>query len=457
VTEALFLATVFLVPLTLGLPVAVQPSLYLLSLTSRGALAWATGCLFLTMFLTLLSAVGIPWTPGLVALACIAALAAAARLIRKTHAPLQLTARAVRSNTVHGPLCFSLIAGIGLFLFVFGFATSADLSYFWGVKSTYFALAKGIDFELLRQPYMIHLHPSYPPLWPVLLGYGAMVVGSLPWLAVPPLTWFCLTVAAIIVFSVLEARLGARAATVVTCLWYTVMLAMTVSSFSGGNADGYLTVCVSIALVVILTETKGEPPRLRWLAALFLAAAVFTKSEGIVASFMIVVGTVVRDALWRRRELLRRTILLTTPAATSAVFWLVVRMAHDVRLTDPIRETAFHITFDHFGLIVQVCARLLVTGVVTVGWLVPLIAALLVAPQRMDRAIPAIITALGILGFAIAYYLHVDSNPQQVIVWTFPRLMQPAISGWILGAGVVVFPIADMGQPEATMAEKSRR
>ena len=452
-TTAVFLAVVCGVPLIVGFPVAVQPSVQQLPLATKGSLAWATGCLFLTMFLTLLSAVGIPWTLWCVAFPCVAALAVAARQIRKTHLVLQRPVDVIGSRASFSPLCFAFIAGIGLFLFVFAFATSADLSYFWGVKAAHFAIDRGIDFELLRQPHLIHLHPNYPPLWPVLLGCGAMIAGTMPWFAVPPLTWLCLTAGAAIVFGALETRLGARAAGVVTCLWYAVLTAMMVRSFSGGNAEGYLVMSVSVALVVILTEVKDEPPQLRWLAAIFLAGAVFTKSEGIIIGMLIACGTVVRDVAWRRRGVLRQTALLISPAVATAAVWIIVRMAHGVRLTDPIRETAFHVTFDHIGLIVQVCARFLVTGAVTAGWLVPLVAVLVVARRRVDRAIPSIVTAVGILGFAMTYYLHAMSNPLQLIGWTFPRLVQPAISAWILGGGVAVFSLPDARDTRSTIPD----
>jgi hypothetical protein len=418
-------------------------------------LAWATGSLFLTIILTLVSAVGWPWTQWWLLVACVAALAMTWILIRKNRAAALAPASPAPFRSKFAFICFVVIAGGGLFAFVFGLATSADLSYFWGVKASHFALARGIDFELLREPYMIHLHPNYPPLWPVLLGSGAMIAGSMPWLAVPPLTWVCLTATAAIVFSVLDERLGARAATVVTCLWYAVLTTMMVTSFSGGNADGFLVLFLSIALVVILTDPEDGPPHRPWLAALALAGAVFTKSEGFVATTLIVAGTAIRDIAWRRQAVLRRMLFLISPAVVTATIWVVVRMAHDVRLTDPIRETAFLVSFDHIGLIVQVCARILVTGVVAVGWLVPLITVLAVRRRSVGRAIPAAVTALGILGFAVTYYLHAVGDPLQLIVWTFPRLLQPAISAWILGCGVAVFAAAGEHDPQAIAARKT--
>ena len=447
-TSAAFLAAVVGVPFILGLPLAAHSSLERLSLAARASLAWAMGCLLLTLILTLLSAVGLAWTPWWIVLAWVAALAKTSILIRKNHATALAPAVSARLRISFASICCVVVASGGLFAFVFGFATSADLSYFWGVKAAHFGLERGIDFELLQQSSMIHLHPNYPPLWPVLLGWGAMIAGSMPWLVVPPLTWLCLTATAAIVMSVLEARLGAQAAIVVTCLWYVVLTTLMVTSFSGGNADAFLVLSLSIALVVILSEAKDGPSHLRWLAALALASAVFTKSEGFVATMLIVAGSAIRDVTWRRQAVLRRMVFLITPAVMTAIIWVVVRAAHDIRLTDPIRETAFQLSFDHVGLIVRVCVRILVTGVVGIGWLAPLIAVAIAGRHRLRRVIPAFVTALGILGFAVIYYLHAVGEPLQLIVWTFPRLIQPAISAWILGCGVAVFSVADDREPE---------
>jgi len=274
-----------------------------------------------------------------------------------------------------------------------------------------------------------------------------MIARPMPWLAVPSLTWVCLTAAAAIIYSVLETRLGARAAAVVACLWYAVLSTTMVTSFSGGNADGPLVLFLSVALVVLLAESDDEPPTLRWLAAIALAGAVFTKSEGAIAASLIVTGTAVRDLVWRRPAVFRRSVSLITPAAATAILWVAVRVAHELPLTDPIREPMFHISFDHIGLITRVCTRILVSGVVVVGWLVPLVSVLVIRRTSLTRSLPGVVTAVGILVFAGTYYLHATGDPLQLIVWTFPRLIQPALSAWILGLGVAVFAVTGTREP----------
>jgi hypothetical protein len=456
-TSIVFLAAILGAPTVLGLPVAVHPSLKQLSLAARMSLAWTAGSLVLTMILTVLSAMRLNWTMGWILLACVIALATTSRLFTRSRAPASRDSNFLPHGLPFGFLALALVAVGGLFAFVFGVATSADLTYFWGTKGARFALERGIDFELLRQPYMIHLHPNYPPLWPVLLAWGAMIAGSMPWLAVPLLTWICLTAAVVIINSVLETRLDARAAAVVACLWYAVLTTMMVTSFSGGNADGPLVLFLSVALVVILTEPDDDSPTLRWLAAIALAGAVFTKSEGAIAALLIGAGTAIRDLVRRRPAVFRKSVTLITPAAVTAALWVAVRLAHDLPLTDPIRERFFHISFEHAGLILRVCARILISGAVVVGWLVPLVSVLLIGGKGLTRSLPGAVTAIGTLVFAGAYYLHATSDPLQLIVWTFPRLIQPALSAWILGLGVAVFSVTDEGAAETLLTQGSMR
>jgi len=444
-TGILFMTAVLGAPFVLGIPAVVHPSAKHLAPTAKVALAWSMGTVVLTITLTILSATGLKWTPWWILLACLAALAVSRKMIHASPALDTVHEHTTRFGFSFRFLCFALVAGGGLFAFIFGFATSADLSYFWGVKAVHFALDRGIDFELLRQPYMIHLHPNYPPLWPVLLGWGTLIAKSLPWLVLPSLTWVCLMAAVTVIHSVLDSRLGPRAASVITCLWFAVLVTMTVKSFSGGNADGPLVMFLSIALVVILTEAREGPRPLRWLAALALSGAAFTKSEGAVATLLIVVGATVRDVAWRRPKAFRQAALLVTPAAATVVLWVVVRTAHGIPLSDPIRETAFSISLDHVGVIVHVCLRLLVSPVVAVGWSVPLVTALVVRGRGLARSLPGVVATLGMLAFAGVYYLHAVGNPLQLIVWTFPRLIQPAMSAWILGLGVASYSVVNAG------------
>jgi hypothetical protein len=328
------------------------------------------------------------------------------------------------------------IAGAGLVQFAAGAATSADLSYFWGVKATRFALDRGIDFQWLQQPHLIHLHPNYPPLWPVSLAWGALVAGPLPWTTVPILTWLYVIATGLILHSLLRRRLGRRGATVVSLLWFAVLTGSTARSFSGGSAEGPLLLFVTVAVTTLVVEDRHDAPKLRWLAACALAGAVLTKSEGAVAATLIVIGTAIRDAVWRRPDVLRTTSRLAVPAVAAAALWFSIRMVHGLPLTDPIRETVLYVDVSQIEVILKTCARLLGAGALWVGWVAPLLAVTAVRPLHPVHALPGLAVAVGMPLFAVAYFLHANGNPIELIVWTFPRLIQPAISAWIVSLGV---------------------
>ena len=443
-TTVLFLAAILMTPLAFALPAFRIRSLSHLDLPARVATCWAGGTLVLSVLLTVLAALGIAWRPWLViALAVIPALLAW-RMPAAQRQPGPRVSGNDRTSTVMAALCAVIIAGTGLAQFAAGSATSADLSYFWGVKAVHFALDRGMDFHWMQLPFLIHLHPNYPPLWPVILGWGALISGSMPWPVVPVVTWVYVAATGLIVHSMLRRPLGGRGATVVSCLWFAALIGSTVRSFSGGTAEGPLLLFVTLAVTALVAERRHEAPRFRWLAAGALAGAVLTKSEGAVAAALVVAGAVARDVLWRRHGVVRRTAQLVAPMAAAAGFWVAIKLAHGLPLTDPIREAAFRVSFRYRGQIIGSCARLLGAGGLWVGWLAPLIAVLASMSVRPLRALPGLLVAGGLPVFAIFYYLHANGDPVELIAWTFPRLVQPAISAWIVSLGVVCF-----GEPGA--------
>jgi hypothetical protein len=226
---------------------------------------------------------------------------------------------------------------------------------------------------------------------------------------------------------------------VVGLLWFAVLTWSTVGSFSGGSAEGPLLLFVSVAVTTLVVEDRDESPKLRWLAAGALAGAVLTKSEGAVAAVLVIAGTAIRDAVWRRSHPVWTGALLAVPALAAAGLWAAIKIAHGLPLTDPIRETALRINAGHLEAILKICARLSAHGALWVGWLAPIAAVSVVKPLRPLRVLPGLAVAVGIPLFAVVYYLHATGDPVELIVWTFPRLIQPAISAWIVSLGVVCF------------------
>jgi len=445
--SVVFIVAMLAVPLVFGLPLFRIPSMAGLTLPARAATAWAGGTLALAALLTALAALGVAWKPTLVLAIAVIPVVIASRM----PPPQSRTGTTLppfdRPILVAAALAVT-VASAGLYQFAAGAATSADLSYFWGVKAARFALDRGIDFQWLQQPHLIHLHPNYPPLWPVSLAWSAKVAGALPWTTVPIFTWLYVIATGLILHSLLRRRLGRREATVVGLLWFAVLIGSTTRSFSGGSAEGPLLLFVTVAVTTLIVEDRDDAPKLRWLAAGALAGAVLTKSEGAVAALLVIGGTAIRDAVWRRPGVIRATTRMAAPALAAAGLWAATKVAHGLPFTDPIRETALRIHSGHLEVILKICTRLSGTGALWVGWLVPIAAVSVVRPLRLLRVLPGLAVAVGIPLFAVAYYLHATGDPVELVVWTFPRLIQPAISAWIVSLGVACFapPAAPPGR-----------
>ena len=66
---------------------------------------------------------------------------------------------------------------------------------------------------------------------------------------------------------------------------------------------------------------------------------------------------------------------------------------------------------------------------------------LIAARPALTRLLPAITLAAGLLAFLVFDYLHDRENPALRIVWTAPRVSQPALSALILAAGLAAFDV----------------
>ena len=137
----------------------------------------------------------------------------------------------------------------------------------------------------------MHAVPSYPPLVPISLAWGAMVAREMPWRAVPLLAVVWLAAAAPLLFDLLRHRLEPTGAATVTAFWTVALAASLGASFSGGNAEAPLLFFVSVAGAALLVERLDGDPALRAIASCALAGAVLTKVEGSLATALLLAGS----------------------------------------------------------------------------------------------------------------------------------------------------------------------
>ncbi len=436
-----FLLAMLSLPI-LGFGAVFHPSLRAASLPARAAAALGFGAVLLTVWGMLLTAAGILWSvPLLAALPLAISLAAGLRWRSRPAEPLPPVG-AGRSRWAR--LALFSVGGLSLALLgwalLTGQATSADYLFFWGVKAARFADVRGVDVTLLRWRFFSHGVADYPPLVPIVQAFGAMAARELPWRTVPFTSILWVAAAAPMLRALLRRRLDGDAATAVTAFWIAAMSASVASSLSGANAEAPLLFFESVAVAALLTE---GPSSSRFLPALMLAGAVLTKVEGTVAAILLVLGVIARDALEERPNRVRRAAALALPPGAAASFWFFFQFRFGLRPGFRGHGGLLELSFDHIGTILGRMPFTLEAGTSWLSWALP--AALLIAarPTRAvaTRLLPAITLAAGLLAFLVFDYLHDREDPALRMVWTAPRVSQPALSALILAAGLAAFDV----------------
>lgn len=425
-----FVAAHLLLPV-LGAAVAWHPSLRRAPLPLRVSAASLGGAVVLTLEGMLWSALGVRWTVVSLALPAAALSSSLAWVWSRRPAATwrrghyrPAVAVAGLAVTVGGLVQLAAAA-------VSGRAASVDLLLFWGVKVTHWVAAGGLDAPALAHSFAIHTHPSYPPLFSTVLAFGALVAGELPWLAVPAtsLLWVAATVP--VVVHLVGQRVVGEHALVVTGFWTVAVTAALVAGCCAGNAEPALVAYTTTLLAAMLVAGVEGDRKLDVMVAVAAAGAVLTKNEGGIAVALILVGVLVRNPrAWRR------AVPLASGAVVGILSWLAVRWGLGLPLTDPIRERALAVSFDHLGTILAAVPGHLGAGTRGLAWLVPCALFLAVPRKRLLELLPALTLAGGLFAFLVVYYLHAAGDPSRLISWTLPRVTLPALSALILAAGL---------------------
>lgn len=446
----------------LGGCAAFHPSVRALSTAARLAVCFGTGGILLTLEGLLFSALGIPWSVAALALPLLAG-----TVVAGWKAGGQTQAQAPERRAGERPVgtagwvtaaaaSVTFLATIHLVAsLVTSRSTSVDYLFFWGVKAVHFAQARGIDVELLKWPFFVHGVPEYPPLVPVVQAWGILLAGEMPWRRAGPLAsaaWFLAALP--IVFAMLRRRIGANPAAAVTAFW-SVALAVSLSvSYSGGNAEAPLLFYETVALVALLTESRGAPASDRWLPAMALAGAALTKVEALPATAFLIFGTLLRDRLDGRTGILRRAALLLLMPAAAVASWFGFQLLSGLPVGYRGHGRLLELHPEHLASIGREMFRNLGAGTYGIAWGVPALV-LIVFWRRAWEALPALATAAGILAFLAFDYLHDAADPWERIGWTLPRVSQPALSALILGAALAMFAGTRRVESAATAARSA--
>lgn len=415
-----------------GAPAALTPLARGFSLPARLALALGAGALALTVSAVLLGIAGIPWS-----IATLSALPALAAAWMTWHARPRDGAPAGRGHD-QTPLVAVALSAAAVFLLYAalrsGRATSPDFVYFWATKAVRYAAAGGFDPSFLRWPNAIHTHVNYPPLHPLTLAWTAFWSGESAIWRYGPLSAFVWVAAGVpVLFELLAVKLRRRSAAAIAAFWAAAIVTALAASYSGGNAEAPLLVFVSVGGLAAMLDDD----RLLAIASAALAGAVLTKLEGAIVVALIVVAAAARDVLLRRKTWPLNTLRLASGPALALGLWFAFMLIHRTPMSDATREPLGRITFAYAGTIVEEMVRNLDAGAHGVGWIFPL-AVIVLAARRISLAhLPGLLTVAGLLVFYYGYYLHAAGDPSILIGWTLPRTSLPALSLWILTAGLI--------------------
>jgi hypothetical protein len=417
----------------LGAGAAFHPSVRSMSLASRIAVSVCAGAVALTLEAVLFSLAGIPCTvPGLsVPLLSLSALCAARwrGLSFPPHEPLR-----VRRSVA---LWSCLAGGLALIYLVLSLssssATSTDFLLFWGVKAVRFADDRGISADFLRAPFASHAMPDYPPLLPVVQGWGCLVAGTMPWGIAPILSAMWLILSLPIVLERCRRVLRDDEAASVTGFWTAALSISLVYSYSGGNAEAPLLFFETVALVWLMTEQGPAESRLVPLIA--LCGAALTKVEGSLAVALVAAGTLLQsDRRGLARSAARALLLAAVPAAAVGT-WFLYQGSRRLPVGFPGHGAMLAFNPDNLGGTVATMLQFLNGGSLWLPWILSLLVLVLFAGS-WRRVLPALFLIGGLLGFLLFLFLHSATVPRLFVEWILPRVSQPALSAAILAAGL---------------------
>jgi hypothetical protein len=415
----LWLASLACCPLA-GWALLAHPSYRRFSIPARTGFAAAAGAVVFSSWMTFLAILGVSWNPiALVVLACGTSFLLR-RLLKAEPAP----DRAVPEEPAARPL-EKLAIGVSAVSLLAAFvatassaATSPDLLLFWGPKAQAFAAARTIDASYLRNPDLLYMHPSYPPLVTTLFAFATQVAGRLPWGAATMTFPLLLAVLGLSLPGAL--RLGALR----RIAWAASAFVVSALGFLGneldvaGNADPWLWTFEILALALLISPA-ARSDAIQLLAGLLLAGAVTAKVEGL----LFALACLPLFFMLRRKELRigRAFVLLAVPSIVSLGAWLFFEATRHVFFGYEQYGRFLEVHWDRLPLVLSSIGHVLWSGGWTLPYLLPA-AALLLAPDRTRLLWLPIGVALAISFFAVFTYLHGDADPSEWIGWSAGRI-----------------------------------
>jgi len=335
-----------------------------------------------------------------------------------------LSTRELRSRT---PRAIIAIATLHfLFAILTTQAVSPDYLLFWGVKGVRFAMARGIDPTFLFSGYSPP-QPDYPPLVPVVQGWGYLFTHDMPWLTGAAMSAAWLLAGALVIRWLLAQAGGSDYA---AAFWTAAMALSFAATGCGGNAEAMLIAYLSVGAAAVVVGKER-------MSMLAFAGAALTKAEALFAIATILAGLALRELLLRDRAGIRRLAKYAAASAAGVGVWF----AYQFRFG---RELGFHrftsvkqFYWSNLSVIAHEGLKNLAAGAWGLPWPLALGVVLFIAirsPRRLLDALPLLIPVPLFFAFFIFLYLQYASGLSLQLAWTLGRISQPPLSFLLLGA-----------------------
>lgn len=373
----------------------------------RLAFSLIAGCVAFHLAVTALALARIRWSPALLALAGLAALAAVS-----WRRPARSVRAAFPSDLGWGDGA-ALFAWLAFALLSASFWISTpDFLYHWGLKGQRYFLERGVDYAYLAQPWNWAIHPDYPNLLPELYAVTALVAKAFE--PASQMLWTSAFFALLLL--VCRATLGTLTGLRFFRQAGLALVALPLAAFGighqmAGAADWMPALALAAAAPALLRRPDRD-------GDLEVSLAAASKIEGVPLAFFLLAVQALRRILFERgarRIDLRSFALLGLPSLLVVLPWWWLAKGHHLfqeansGVVDPARAPLIG-----SGLL----EALALPAWYGLSWLVFLPLPLLL--PRRTRAF-ATVAALQ-LAFFFFVYLTAPVDTRYYVVSSFPRL-----------------------------------
>ncbi|HWZ87134.1 MAG TPA: hypothetical protein VN032_13080, partial [Thermoanaerobaculia bacterium] len=303
-----------------------------------------------------------------------------------------------------------------------GAASSVDLFYFWGPKAQQFAIARGVDFAFLAEPFHGYMHAYYPPLVAGLDALATIAAGRFSWTSATLTFPLLLAALAVALPGVLRGAAARPAAAAAAALAVASVTVIGIRANIAGTGDMPLYLFESLAMALLMRKDATDAA-VQILAGLLLAGAAAAKVEGLpFALAAAALFLILRRA--EPRETVRSAARLVLPTAAALGAWFAFGATRHLFGAYSEYGPLLALHAEHWPSIATGIPRVIFSTGRALPYAVPLMC-LLATGRLGPRAILPLGTAAAILAFVVFTYFHLVADPSQWITWSAARILAP--------------------------------